>query len=319
MKPQLAQLLKDVLPTHSGDIPPKLEAYVESLYHLSTQKIPVLPNKAEVARYHLCAYIGAEKYKDRFGLSSPLLRKIPVQPKVVPKLLNDIREKVLPAAVSPALSPVKKRQAQPIEGSPLKKLAFEDEKPKKEPKKYKRLHKRLTAAEFMSLANNFHIPAHVTCEMMKTFWRERHKFQRVSEWCLACGLVYTAYVRINDRLIKSSVGKKQEVQEQLFQYQSGGMIKSIMLGWINAVEESMKAEPWVIDLEVNYVHNNWSTEDKLEEEETRARLGPSHMLLLVIGSMRGASVAYDSALQQQYYDTWTKRLVELVKLRTNPH
>lgn len=377
-KPQLVQSLKDTLPTYSGSYPPELLSYVDSLYLLSHQQIPVLPNRGEIARYHLCAYLGVERCQERLNLPTPLRQKIPLQPKIVDKLLQDLRMLLVK---SPSSSPRKrlhtpnsspsKRQNAPLVGSPLKRLRVasdsangtgslpvdatkvEDIKPGSEespflsksavqspfmtklanstdapktptrsPRKHKasanstpnspRYVRQLTIADFISFANNFYIPASVTPHVLEFFMSQRHKFTKKNEWFLACGLIYAAYMRINDRIMVSAV-KKTELQDQLFQYQKGGLGKQNMVMWLNIIEESVKTEPWILDLELKYVHNNWTPEDTTREKEIVAKLGRGYELLLDFGSMIGPSNMFDKESQRKYYDTWTKRLLKEVE------
>lgn len=357
-KQQLVQSLKDVIPTYSGAFPPQLLSYVDYIYQLSLQKIPVLPNRGEVARYHLCAYIGAERCRDRFNLPVPLQQKIPVQPKVASKLLDDITENVV--LKSPSSSPRKRphpstpsrHESVPKIGSPLKNLLVAGEKtsespflsksavespfmaklasteaktpsqsPVKTPRKLQkssvpstpnspRYLRHLSIADMISFANNFYIPASVTPHIVECFVAEKHKFTKKNEWLLACGLIYAAYTRINHRLIANTIGKKAELQDQLFQYQKGGLMKRNMVTWLHIIEESVKADEWVVDLELKYVHNNWSVEDTTAEKEIEAKLGRGSELLMAFGSMVNASTMFDKESQQIYYDTWTTRLLQ---------
>lgn len=382
-KLQLIKSLNDVLPTFSGDYPPPLLSYVESLHLLSMQKLPSLPHKADAARYHLCAYLAAEKYQDRFNLPQPTLAMIPANPKVVDRLLKDILDKVLLTMSSPTTTPRKpalssptKRSFTPSIGSPLKKLQklqngtakspLQDLKspfdaaspfnvdgktqqplslgekspfmqaalltplgsptksPTKSPAKTPltklkstastpsspRYLRHLSVADFISFANNFYIPATVTPHLLETFMIEKHKFMKKNEWLLACGLIHSAYVRINDKYIKTQIGKKAEIKDQLFQYQKGGLMKANMVMWLDIVEESIKSEHWAIDLELKYVHNDWSLEDTTQEQEIMAKLGPGWKLHLMLGSMIGPSVMFDKESQVQYYQTWTERVQE---------
>ncbi|KAF3989223.1 hypothetical protein FT663_02888 [Candidozyma haemuli var. vulneris] len=377
--PQITQCLKDVLPTHSGPFPSQLVSYVDSLYSLSIQKIPSLPYRADVARYHLCAYLGALRCQQRFSLPEPSPQRIPVQPKLLEKLLDDIEDKVVAATRSPSSTPTKKRVMSPAMSpspskknsvpkisSPLKKLqslkedkspkgnnAFEMESPfnpskklsneespfntptkrkleeasgtpkspktPRTPKTQKsaaaspgtpRYIRQLTVADIVSFANNFYIPAQVTPQLVESFMAQRHKFLKKNEWLLACGLVHAAYIRINSKLLERTIGKKTELQDQLFQYQKGGLMKMNMIMWINIIEESVKSEPWIVDLELKYVHNNWSSEDNSKAREVEGKLGKGYELLESFGSMINPSVMFDKPSQVEYYNRWTSRVLE---------
>lgn len=376
----LLQSLKDLLPTFSGDYPPQLVAYTDSLYQLSLLKIPTLPHKADVARHHLCAFLAIERYKDRLSLPSPLMHKIPLQPRLVEKVLNDLEQKVVVGSSSPVTTPTKpnllpsKRSFVPSTGSPLKKLQRlasdgspksptnesphsskvnnlnnidspfnikSDKSPvktpsagprkslagrvsKKTPAKSStlkssesassvygpRYYRHISVADFISFANNFYIPASVTPQLLETFLREQHKFLKRNDWVLACGLIHAAYVRINHRILLTTLGRKTELQDQLFQYQKGGLMKSNMINWLNIVEESVKSESWAVDLELKYVHNDWSTKDTSKEREVQAKLGKGWEIFLEFGSMVNPSVMFDKPSQVEYYNVWTERVYE---------
>lgn len=382
----LSQSLKDLLPTFSGEYPPQLVAYTDSLYQLSLLKIPSLPHKADVARHHLCAFLAIEKYKDRLNLPSPLMQKIPLQPRLVEKVLNDLEQKVVVGCNSPVTTPTKpnllpsKRTFTPGTGSPLKKLQkltsddssegsiiksplsskqtnLRDEDspfnvksnkspvktPKSSPRKSladrsswktptkssplkssesassiygPRYYRHISVADFISFANNFYIPASVTPQILETFLREQHKFLKRNDWVLACGLIHAAYIRINHRILLTTLGRKTELQDQLFQYQKGGLMKASLVNWLNIVEESVKSEPWAIDLELKYVHNDWSTEDTSQEREVQAKLGKGWEIFLEFGSMINPSVMFDKPSQVEYYKIWTERVYE--KLNSLP-
>lgn len=376
-KIQIDNSLKDVIPNFSGAFPKELVACIDSIYHLSLQKMPKLSNGAEVARLHLCTYLGAQVYQDRLNLGELLRNRIPAKPQVVLRLLDDLNQRVVlnlsfsprKRGPTPTSSP-SKRQNLPKHSSPLKNqrvlsendgnrvatpdvtkvrtmsgedspfvgktavksllmatltnLAHDSSAPTspKTPKHQKssavstpnspRYLRHLTMADFISFANNFYIPATVTPEIVECFMAQKHKFVKKNEWLLACGLIYAAYVRINHRLIESTIGKRTELQDQLFQYQKGGLMKLNMVMWLNIIEESVKGEPWIVDLELKYVHNNWTAEDTTREKEIVAKLGRGHELLVSFGSMINPSTMFDKDTQKQYYDTWTNRLLQQV-------
>lgn len=380
-KIQIDSSLKDIIPNFSGAFPSQLVACVDSIYQLSLQKVPKLPNGAEVARLHLCTYLGAQVYQDKLNLGELLRNRIPAKPQLVLRLLDDLDERVVQnmsnsprkRSVTPTGSPLKRANL-PKMSSPLKKQQkllenaddsspnplstpegkkalnfstgespFLGETPKKSmlmttltslaeksgpsspktPKHQKlsapsspstpRYLRHLSMADFISFANNFYIPANVTPDVVDCFMSQKHKFVKKNEWLLACGLIYAAYTRINHRLIESTIGKKTELQDQLFQYQKGGLMKMNMVMWLNIIEESVKGEPWVIDLELKYVHNNWTAEDTTKEKEIVAKLGRGNELLAQFGSMITPSTMFNKESQKVYYRTWTQRLLEEVE------
>ncbi|OBA23576.1 origin recognition complex, subunit 6 [Metschnikowia bicuspidata var. bicuspidata NRRL YB-4993] len=363
----IQQSLKDIVPNFAGAYPPALLSYIDSVYQLSLQKLPILPHKADVARYHLCTYLTVERYQQKFSLPTPNLQKVPVQPKFLEKLLDDIQDKVMSSMSTPAstpkklfadeMLPSKKRPFTPTVGSPLRKLqkllGIQDEPPQKavespfntplkslatsptrdifktprtSPAKNpqtcspssSRYLKQLSIPDFVSFANNFYIPASVTPHLLEMFVAERYKFVRRNEWLLACGLIHAAYVRINDKLFKNTIGKKSEFQDQLFQYQKGNLMKKVMIEWINRVEESVKGQPWALDLELKYVHNDWTVEDTTREKEIEAKLGKGWEIVRGLGSFIDPSVMFDKPSQIEYYNTWARRLREKVKSLGTP-
>ena len=105
---QARKALQDVIPNYLGEFTPKLLDYINSLYQLSLRKQAILPNKSEIARFHLCAVVIVEKYKQSFELPTPDVSRIPTQPKVAAaKLLDTFRELIeqISAASTPVSSP----------------------------------------------------------------------------------------------------------------------------------------------------------------------------------------------------------------------
>lgn len=365
-KVQLELLLRDVIPTFQGPIPLQLVKFVESLHLLSLQKQPILPNKADVGRMHICAYLGAEKYQERFSLPEASLRKVPLQPKIVDKILDDFRVNLLDGIRSPSstpfstptknrVSPTKALTSQnaPQISSPLKRLhaletpendqkrprlladvespfnpkngssSLNDEASPFNPKGSKegspkkvlvsRYQKRLTVADFISFCNNFYIPSTTTPLMVEAFLAQKHKFAKKSEWLLACGLVHAAYIRVNHQILGSKMGAKNKFQDQLFQYQKGGLMKRMMVMWINVVEDAVKHESWIRDLERKFVYRDGANEGSSHKAEIAAKLGKGWDIIEAIGGMVDASVMYDSQSQKEYYERWTGRVKEALE------
>lgn len=360
MSKQVRQSIQDVLPT-ATELPSKLVSFTESLYSMSVQKQP-LPPRAEIARYHICAYLAAEKYHDQLQLPEPSTTKIPLQPKVVFKILDDFRVNLLNGVRSPSTTPKKTRtpqsspsktqlsptKHQPRISSPLKRLQeLQDEEPapkraksplkdaespfnpkvpstpKKSPTKSSpsktrtpastpRYQRQLTIADFISFANNFYIPASITAQMVVTYLEQRHKFTKKSEWLLACGMVHLAYCRINHRLLLSTMGAKSDLQDQLFQYQKGGLMKWNVVLWLNIIENSIKNEPWILELEKKYVDGTWTLDLDPRPREVIAKLGKGWDLPERLGSMVNASTMFESPSQNKYHETWTRRALGLL-------
>lgn len=362
-KPQVRQSLKDVLPTCQEPFPRELVSFTDSLYLRSMQIQPKLPNRAEIARYHICAYLSAEKYQQALSLPNPSLAKVPVQAKLVNKLLDDFRVNLLNGVRSPSSSPTKSKTASsafttptklnknttltpvkvstPRISSPLKRLQeLKDEdsatvinkKQKAEfindaespfnPKTNRsptpstpgtpsspRYQKQITISDFISFANNFYIPSSITPRMVESFLDQRHKFTKKSEWLLACGMIHAAYIRINHKLITRKMGAKSQFQDQLFQYQKGGLMKWNMLLWVNIIEDAVKNDSWVHELEGKFVDGTWNSEGDLQPKEVLAKLGRGWDIIELFGSMITPSVMFDCESQNTYYKTWTDKVL----------
>ena len=402
---QLRLSLQEIVPTYHGKFPPQLLSFIESLYLLSLQKKPTLPNRAEIARFHICAFLAAEKYQSTFSLPQPEVRRIPLQPKIAAKLLDDFRDNLLnqirsctstprknassnstsPAGSpelaysTPLLTPTGLTKLSPLKlninkskiSSPLKRLRdLENEddseeersvrkktprKPNKEfniespfnpkpsaspsasvgsefssesepespdglPKKkkskstklniYKYDRKHVSIVDFIAFANSFFIPAEITPRMVETFLVHKHKFVKKSEWLLACGMIHSAYIRINHKILTSKMGAKQKIVDQLFQYQKGGLMKKAMQLWLDIVEDWINDEAWIRDIEKQFMYDKDSVQQQQLTKEREARIGPGWGLLEKFGSMLHGDVLYDSKTQEDYYNTWTSRVLE---------
>lgn len=370
---QLKLSLKDIIPTHPEPYPPQLVSFADYLYLLSLQKNPVLPNRAEIARCHFCAYLAAEKYQRSLKLPEPSVRKIPVQPKLIEKFLDDFRVTLLnqerSASASPTTSPTKRRTQRTLNfttptsspskitklspmkhttpkiSSPLKKLqALRDQElkqagpdstpasldindeesifnqkeaseasesvpntPSTPTTKY--VKRQITIADFISFANNFFIPASITPKMVESFVSHKHKFTKKNEWLLACGMINAAYVRINHQLLQKTIGAKSQFQNQLFQYQKGGLMRWNMLLWCNIIEDAIKDEPWISEIEQNYIFGKSPLHEDIEKREIDAKLGPGWELFERFGSMSHPNVQFDSGPQNLYHHTWTNNII----------
>lgn len=380
---QIKQSLRDILPNHHGDFPPKLLDYINSLYQLSTRKTRVLPNKAEIARYHLCTYLVVERYKDMFNLPEPDIMRIPIQPRLVSKLLDDFRELIdqiasSSAASSPRSSPRKAKVAfqeppttpsrpsttttyTPVSGSPLKRMRQiqnEDDDPEVTPNTKRTKQQRLKDIEspfnpkkiqstptkldennkeqkspsrrsyfydrktvllldFISFCNNFHIPAEISAKMVQSFLIHKHKFVKKSDWWLATAMIHAAYIRINNKLLSSKVGAKNEFLELLFQYQKGGLVQKNFQFWCDTVNDWIKDEQWVVDMEKKYMYTRESMEEANEIAETKARIGEGWDLLCQFGAMVNGEMLFESDTQKEYYETWSKSVLDAVEVEVD--
>ena len=146
--------------------------------------------------------------------------------------------------------------------------------------------------------------------MVETFLVHKHKFVKKSEWLLACGMIHSAYIRINHKILTSKMGAKQKIVDQLFQYQKGGLMKKAMQLWLDIVEDWINDEAWIRDIEKQFMYDKDSVQQQQLTKEREARIGPGWGLLEKFGSMLHGDVLYDSKTQEDYYNTWTSRVLE---------
>ena len=383
MSLQVRQALHEVVPTLEG-APPRLLAHIDALYQLSLARKPTLPPGAEVARYHVCTFLAVERLQHRLGLPPPRRDKIPVAPRLLQRVLDDVGAAVppLPRKQSAPATPTK--TTRPRVGSPLKRLqgktpssAFDAESPfnplpaaapaptaespessaaaaaggsplkrlaagsplkrlalaplgspakrvalgttlkpalglpvgspasgAASPAKSKRL---VSIPDLIAFCNHFFIPATVTPHILLSFGHLRQKFAKKNEWLLACGMVHTAYTRINHQMLAKRIGATGEFEDQLFQYQKGGLMKHNMMIWCSIVADMLRHEGWLVQLERDYsAHRLHFVNLMQQEREDRGRWGPEACLGL-FGAMVDASVMFLLPLQRQYYEVWLQR------------
>lgn len=384
MSLQVRQALHEVVPTLEG-APPQLLAHIDALYQLSLARKPTLPPGAEVARYHVCTYLAVERLQLRLGLPPPRRDKIPVAPRLLQRVLDDVGAAVppLPRKRSAPATPTK--TTRPRVGSPLKRLRGETPRPSAfnaespfnplpatapapaaaeelsesptlrrlapgfplkqlapgsplrrlapgsplkqlapgtpltpalgltsfgspagtaSPVKSKRL---VSIPDLIAFCNHFFIPATVTPHILLSFGHLRQKFAKKNEWLLACGMVHTAYTRINHQMLAKRIGATAEFEDQLFQYQKGGLMKHNMMIWCSIVADMLRHEAWLVELERDYsAHRLHFVNLMQQEREDRGRWGPEACLGL-FGAMVDASVMFLLPLQREYYEVWLQR------------
>ncbi|KAI5955634.1 hypothetical protein KGF54_001136 [Candida jiufengensis] len=311
---QIKQSIKDIIPLYDGEDMTRLTNYIDSLYHLSIRHSRVLPNNSEIGRYHLCTFVIIEKYKSLFDLPDPDISRIPIQPQTTNKLLDDFRDIVnqMSAASSPVSTPKKPKTSTITttpkqSGSPLKKLQAVASSPaaSKSPLRYD--FKTVSIEEFITFCNAFYIPSDFTKQMLTTFYSHKHKFAKKTDWSLACGIVYAAYIRINHIILSTKMGAKTEFMDLLLQYQKGGLSKNLLQTWCSLVEDWVKDESWIQEIEKQYVYGNETIEEKILDNEYKGRVGEGWDLLEKFGSMIHGELLYQSDNQKQYYEIWSER------------
>ena len=177
---------------------------------------------------------------------------------------------------------------------------------------YRSEKRQMSLVEFVSMCNHFYIPADITAQMLQTFVGQRHRFAKKSEWLLACGMVHAGCVRINHRLLRLKMGARSLFQNQLFQYQVGGLARWNMLLWCNIVDNTLKDEPWINTIENTYVYNNSTTERAVRLREVEAKNGLNGQLMARFGAMIDASDMSYLSQQDEYYNRWTARAKQMV-------
>ncbi|KAI5956675.1 hypothetical protein CANMA_004512 [Candida margitis] len=344
---QIKQSIKDIVPSYAGENLSKLSTYIDSLYNLSLRKSSNLPNNSEIGRYHLCTFVIVEKFQTIFNLPTPDVTRIPIQPQVALRLLTEFRELVnqMSAASTPTSSP-KKRNLSPLKdptpsksdmrqsGSPLKKLKaaategdgssmeqknspaskgsnspFVSKADTPSKKKYRYDFKVVSLSEFITFCNTFYIPSKYTTRMLSTFYLHKHKFAKKTDWSLACGIIYTAYIRINHKLLHEKVGAKSEFMNLLLQYQKGALSKASLQSWCTLVEEWIREESWVQDLEKQYMYGSEVLMESMLNKEYRGMIGEGWDLMERFGAMIHGEVMYQSDTQNEYFTTWSKKVI----------
>lgn len=177
---------------------------------------------------------------------------------------------------------------------------------------YRSEKRQMSLSEFVALCNHFYIPANITSQMIQTFVAQRHRYAKKSEWLLGCGMVHAAYTRINHRLLRLKIGALGMFQNQLFQYQIGGLARWNMLLWCNIVENTVREEPWIGEIEKIYVYNNAHSEKEVRLRELGAHTASEWKLMRRFGSMIEAA---DIEKQEKYYNLWTSRAKEMVGIQ----
>lgn len=88
-------------------------------------------------------------------------------------------------------------------------------------------------------------------------------------------------------------------------------MKDNMKTWINIIEEAVKVEPWVIDLDKKFIDGTWSslTQDNIQTLEITAKLGKGWEIVEKFGSMVSPDTMFDSNTQNTYYSTWTSKVL----------
>lgn len=196
-----------------------------------------------------------------------------------------------------------------------KSLKCDDDKekftPKSSPTKYVYDRKHVTIIDLIHCINYFRIPNMFTPAIIQCFLQHKYKFKKKSEWLLACGLINSAYIRIHHKLLSSKIGLESEFIDLLFNYQRGGLTKWNLQLWCKIVEDWIKDENWILDIEQHYMYGTKSFY-KQEDQQNHAKIGGDWSLLQTFGSMITGDVLMDTKCQDIYYDTWSKTALKQI-------
>lgn len=169
----------------------------------------------------------------------------------------------------------------------------------------------VTLPDFVRFANTFHIPDVVTTKLLNSFARHRDKYKKKTEWIIACGLVYGAYRRINHQLLDKQLGELKKVQDQIHRCQKGGINRDQLELYLGVVDDYVKEELWVRELERDYMGlvagDDMYKVERQEHESltagTRDQLHQNKLVQQLGGIITGAD-EYHLETQSQYLATW---------------
>lgn len=239
-------------------------------------------------------------------ISSPLKRLQSLQGSPTPKRKKtDLHDEESPFNPKKGAEDSKKG----LEEDSLKDLDDSESSVKSSPTKYVYDRKHVTIIDLIQATNYFRIPASITPMIIQCFLQHKYKFTKKSEWLLTCGLLHSAYIRIYHKNLSSKIGAEAEFVDILFNYQRGGLTKWNLQLWCKIVEDWIKDEPWILDIEQTYMYGDKSF-DKQYDQQRRLKIGGDWSLLETFGSMITGDVLLDLQCQDQYYNTWTKNVLK---------
>lgn len=169
----------------------------------------------------------------------------------------------------------------------------------------------ITFPELIRLCNTFYIPNTITKELIQCFINKRHKFTKKSDWYLACGLVFAAYTRINHELAKKNAGFQDTVMKQLKTHQRGHLNYDRMGYWASMVNNDIKEERWIINIEKMYMHKINLIDQ--HEKELKAKLGEDYMIYDKLGSMISLRNNLLTETQSRYFENWSTNVLNELK------
>lgn len=372
MSLQTKTAIKDVAPGILDPLPPQVVSYCDRLYGQSLQK--PLNKLSEIARYHICAYLTVEKYRDQFNLPEPDQTRIPLAPRMALNTINAFRaymEGIKTATSTPTRkrtstlgsptsgSPTKrtrnlsvssnssfksaqsspddfhtpahqtprkllrastdsptKSKSSPTKSSPLKKLQaladdsdsdnenFNESSPFVTPKSgpLNVIIHSISIRQLIQLCNRFYIPPPVTENIIQSFIDQRHKFVKKGTWYLALALVYVASIRINHRIATERPNYNDILIAQLARSEPG-LRKHNIAYWCGIVNDDVKYDPWILELEAIYKHG--IRHNLQHDRELEFKLGKGYKVYDKLGFMFNSHTDLTSYSQSEYYHTWS--------------
>ncbi|AOA63951.1 Origin recognition complex subunit 6 [Komagataella phaffii CBS 7435] len=280
-KELITNSIRDLIPIQPEPFPGPLIAKVDDFITGSRLKAGLLKQNQEFARTHICALLAIESLGEKFSLPEPLVEKIPLPKTGLKKVLNHFRRELKVTRVpisdqnpfqkgrqNPTMAPEKRTKSKEAEvlediglpspmSTPGKSNTLTEKKKRRSPIKGKsstpstpssspRKQMTVTIPQFTAFCAKFYIPSETIRPMLGTFFKFSEKIK--NPWCLLCGLVAFAYIKLNNREIKAKLGAKTNLYNKLHALQNGGMLKKDIHYWCNLIEKLIIQERWVQDL-----------------------------------------------------------------------
>lgn len=178
-------------------------------------------------------------------------------------------------------------------------------------KPYSLTESSISIPELIQLSNTFFIPGYITVHIIQEFINQRHKFVKRSDWFLAFGLIYVAYIRINHKLVKDKPDYATTLIQQFHRLRKQ-LRKNSIEYWCSVINEGVSNSPWIIDIEHTFMIG--ITKDQ-HKQELEYKLGPNHKKFEITGMMLNSYTDLLSPSQESYYNTWSSRVLQQLTQR----
>ncbi|EGV60622.1 hypothetical protein CANTEDRAFT_116694, partial [Yamadazyma tenuis ATCC 10573] len=167
----------------------------------------------------------------------------------------------------------------------------------------------VSIVQLIQLCNTFYMPASVTVSIIQEFINQRHKFVKKSDWYLACGLIYAASLRINHRIIKDKPDYGETLVTQFIRQRSK-LKKPNLIYWNTLINEGVKNQPWIIEIENTFMFGVQSSQAEKKENDYRLGIGAETYDRLGMMNNSHSNILSDS--QQSYYNTWSSNVLSQI-------